>query len=136
MLAPRDFSRMSTKIRRILLIHADDAVKEMLLLCLETIPNSQIIAINSGIEAITKAAEVDFILLDMDEAMPDLRWQEIFQNLKQNSLTYPIPIILLTATPQSQELIELQKTESVRAIAKSFDLLNLANDISNLLDEV
>ncbi|MEL6911406.1 MAG: response regulator [Cyanobacteria bacterium J06598_4] len=127
---------MSTKIRRILLIHADDAVKEMLLLCLETIPNSQIIAINSGIEAITKAAEVDFILLDMDEAMPDLRWQEIFQNLKRNSLTYPIPIILLTATPQSQELIELQKTESVRAIAKSFDLLNLANDISNLLDEV
>ncbi len=136
MLAPRDFSRMSTKIRRILLIHADDAVKEMLLLCLETIPNSQIIAIDSGIEAITKAAEVDFILLDMDEAMPDLRWQEIFQNLKRNSLTYPIPIILLTATPQSQELIELQKTESVRAIAKSFDLLNLANDISNLLDEV
>ncbi|MEL6788478.1 MAG: response regulator [Cyanobacteria bacterium J06607_15] len=127
---------MSTKIRRILLIHADDAVKEMLLLCLETIPNSQIIAIDSGIEAITKAAEVDFILLDMDEAMPDLRWQEIFQNLKRNSLTYPIPIILLTATPQSQELIELQKTESVRAIAKSFDLLNLANDISNLLDEV
>jgi len=127
---------MSTKIRRILLIHANDAVKEMLLLCLETIPSSEIIAIDSGIEAIAKAAEVDFILLDTDEAMPDLRWQEIFQNLKRNSITYSIPVILLTATPQSQELIELQKIESVRAIAKTFDLLNLANAISNLLDRI
>ena len=134
MLAPKDVPRMPTKIRRILLIHADDAVKEMLLLCLETIPNSKIIAIDSGTEAIEKAAEVDIILLDVDEAMPDLYWQEIFQNLNQNSLTNLIPVILLTATPQSQELIEFQQTESVKAIAKSFDLLHLANHLSTLLD--
>lgn len=126
---------MPIKTRRILLIHADDVVKEMLLLCLETIPNSEVITVDSGIEAIVKAIEVDLILLDIDEAMPDLCWQEIFQNLKRNFLTYSIPIILLTATPQSSELIKFQQTRSITAIAKFFDLLNLANHLSILLDE-
>ena len=134
MLVPRDFSRMSTKIRRILLIHADDAVKEMLLLCLETIPDCETTAIASGTEAIEKATDVDLIVLDVDETMPDLCWQEICRNLKQNSLTNLIPIILLTATPQSQELIKFMQTASVKAIAKSFDLLHLANHLSILLD--
>lgn len=134
MLVQRDFPQMPIKTRRILLIHADDVVKEMLLLCLETIPNCEVITVDFGIEVIVKAIEVDLILLDVDEAMPDLGWQEIFQNLKQNSLTYSIPLILLTATPQSQELVEFQQTELVNAIAKSFDLLNLANHLSTLLD--
>lgn len=136
MLAPRNFPRMSTKTRRILLIHADDVVKEMILLCLETISNSKIIAIDFGIEAIEKGLDANIILLDIDEAMPDLRWQEIFQNLKRNPLTCSIPVILLTATLQSPELVEFAETHSITAIAKTFDLLNLANDISNLLDEV
>lgn len=135
MLVQRDFPQMPIKTRRILLIHADDVVKEMLLLCLETIPNCEVITVGFGIEAIVKAIEVDLILLDVDEAMPDLGWQEIFQNLKQNSLTYSIPIILLTATPRSQELVEFQQTRSITALAKSFDLLNLANHLSTLLNE-
>ena len=59
MLATIDFPRI---VRRILLIHADDAVKEMLLLCLETIPNCEVITINFGIEAIEKGLEADIIL--------------------------------------------------------------------------
>ncbi|MDJ0595093.1 MAG: hypothetical protein QNJ72_34795 [Pleurocapsa sp. MO_226.B13] len=57
--------------------------------------------------------------------MPDLCWREIFQNLQQNLLTRNIPLILLTATPQSRELLEFQQTREVQAIAKSFDLLNI-----------
>lgn len=125
---------MPIKTRRILLIHADDVVKEMLLLCLETIPNCEITTIDFGIEAIEKGWEADIILLDTDETMPDLCWQEIWHCLKQNSLTHSIPLILLTATPQSPELIEFQQTQAIKAIAKSFDLLNLASQISCLLD--
>lgn len=125
---------MCIKVRRILLIHTDDAVKEMLLLCLETIAHCEVITVDSGIEGIDKASEADAILLDIDEAMPDLCWREIAQNLQQNLLTKNIPLLLLTATPQSSELLEFQKTASVKAIAKSFDLLNLASEISGLLD--
>ncbi|MBE9046869.1 response regulator [Pleurocapsales cyanobacterium LEGE 10410] len=125
---------MCIEVRRILLIHADDAVKEMLLLCLETIPCCEVITVDSGIEGIDKASEADAILLDIDETMPDLCWREIAQNLQQNLVTRNIPLLLLTATPQSSELIEFPKTASVKAIAKSFDLLNLASEISGLLD--
>ena len=124
---------MCINVRRVLLIHADDAIKEMLLLCLETIPNCEVITVDSGIEGIDKALEADAILLDLDGTMPDLCWREIAQNLQQNLLTRNIPLLLLTATPQSSELLEFQKTIPVKAIAKSFDLLNLASEISRLL---
>lgn len=125
---------MCIETRRILLIHTDDAIAEMMLLCLETIADCEVTTVNSGIQAIERASEADAILLDLDEKMPDLCWREIVQNLKQDSLTNAIPLILLTATPQSQELLEFQKNEELKAIAKSFDLLNLANQISLLLN--
>jgi CheY-like chemotaxis protein len=134
MLSTRELQSMCIKTRRILLIHTDDAIAEMMLLCLETIADCEVTTVNSGIQAIERASEADAILLDLDEKMPDLCWREIVQNLKQDSLTNAIPLILLTATPQSQELLEFQKNEELKAIAKSFDLLNLANQISLLLN--
>ncbi|MGL5941528.1 MAG: response regulator [Waterburya sp.] len=125
---------MCIKIRRILLIHTDNAIAEMMLLCLETISDCEVTTVNSGIQAIERASEADAILLDLDEKMPDLCWREIVQNLKKNPSTNSIPLILLTATPQSQEMLTFQQQRKIRAIAKSFDLLNLANQISILLN--
>ncbi|MGL5075302.1 MAG: response regulator [Waterburya sp.] len=125
---------MCIKTRRILLIHTDDAIAEMMLLCLETISDCEVTTVNSGIKAIERATEADAILLDLDEQMPDLCWREIVQNLEQNPSTNSIPLILLTATPQSQEMLTFQQQKKIRAIAKSFDLLNLANQISILLN--
>ncbi|MGF1539825.1 MAG: response regulator [Pleurocapsa sp.] len=125
---------MCIQTRRILLIHADNGIAEMMLLCLETIPECEIITVNSGIEGIEKAFEANAILIDLDETMPDLCWREIIQNLKQNPLTNSIPLILLTAMPQSQELLTFQRMGEIRAIVKTFDLLNLASQISCLLN--
>lgn len=66
--------------------------------------------------------------------MPDLSWREIAQNLQQNLMTRNISLTLLTATPQSRELLKFQQKRKVQAIAKSFDLLNLASEISSLLN--
>lgn len=126
---------MSIQTRRILLIHPHDVIEEMMQLCLETIPDCEVITVNSGFEALEKASaeQIGAILLDLDETMPDLCWEEICQNLTQNPLTNSIPLILLTATPQSQELLEFQQTKKIKAIAKTFDLLNLTTQVSRLL---
>jgi CheY-like chemotaxis protein len=134
MLSTRELQSMCIKTRRILLIHTDDAIAELMLLCLETIADCEVTTVNSGIKAIERATEADAILLDLDEQMPDLCWREIVQNLEQNPSTNSIPLILLTATPQSQEMLTFQQQKKIRAIAKSFDLLNLANQISILLN--
>lgn len=127
---------MSINTQRMLLLDCDCAIEEMMRLCLETIPNCKVIVVNSGVEAIDKAAteKIDAILLDIDRRMPDLSWSEIIKDLKQNPVTYSIPLILLNSTPQSQTLQELQQTGAIKAISKSFDLLILANQISTLLD--
>lgn len=129
-----ELTLMDIKARRILIIHADDAIKEMLLLCLETIPNCRAIAVSSGIEGIKQAKEVDAILLDVDEAIPDLGWREIARCLQQDPLTNSIPIILLTATPRSDELIKFQLVNEVKAIAKTFDLMATAERVADLLN--
>ena len=74
---------MCIQTRRILLINADDAINEVLLFCLETIPGCEVVTANNGIETISKALEADAILLDLDRTMPDLPWQEILQVLKK-----------------------------------------------------
>ncbi|MGV2831911.1 response regulator [Myxosarcina sp. GI1(2024)] len=126
---------MPIKTRQIVLISCENSIQEVMQVCLETILNCEAIVANSGAEGIERAA-IELpraILLDLDETMPDLSWREIICNLKQNSSTNNIPLILLTASPQSQELIRLQQITELEPVVKSFDLLNLASQISRLL---
>ncbi len=127
---------MPIETQRILLINCDRAVEEMMQLCLETILNCKVIIVSSGVDALARvsAGQIEAILLDIDEILPDLSWSEIIQDLQQNPLTNQIPIILLTSTPQSSELVKLKQTKAIKAIAKSFDLLNLATQIAILLN--
>ena len=127
---------MPIETQHILLINCDRAIEEMMQLCLETIFNCKVIIVSSGVDALARVStgQIEAILLDIDEFLPDLSWSEIIQDLQQNPLTNQIPIILLTSTPQSSELVKLKQTKAIKAIAKSFDLLNLASQISALLD--
>jgi response regulator RpfG family c-di-GMP phosphodiesterase len=131
----REFS-MPIGTRRILLINDDNNTQEMMQLCLETILNCEVIVVDSGMDGLKKASreKIDAILLDLDETMPDLSWSEIINNLKQNPRTNCITMILLTSTPQSQELIQFQQIGDTKAISKSFDLFNLASQVSILLN--
>lgn len=135
MLARRELLSMPIETRRIVLISCENGIQEMMQLCLETILNCEAIVANSGVEGIERAATTKpgAILLDLDETLPDLSWRETICNLKQNPLTENIPLILLTASPQSQELIGLKQIAEIEAIPKSFDLLNLASQVSRLL---
>lgn len=127
---------MSIQTRRILLMNSNNSIKEMMKLCLETIPYCEVITVNLGIEGIEKASaeEICAILLDIEETMPDISIGEIVRDLKQNPLTQGIPLILLTSTLQSSELLQLKQIGEIQAIAKSFDLLNIASQISVLLN--
>ncbi len=127
---------MPSNTRHIVLINSDDLIQEMMQFCLETILNCKLIAVHSGLEAIERASEevIDAILLDLDQDLLSLNNREIISDLKQNPLTNSIPLVLLTSFPQSQEIIKFQRMGEIKAIAKSFDLSNLAERLSTLLD--
>ena len=127
---------MANETRHILLVNCDRAIEEMMLLCLETIPNCKVIVASSGIETVEKAftEENAAILFYIDDRASDLSWSSIIKAIEQNPATNCIPLIVLTSIPQSQDIVELQRVKDVKAIAFSFDLSNLASQISTLLD--
>ena len=127
---------MANETRHILLVNCDRAIEEMMLLCLETIPNCETIVARSNVEAIVKASsqKIAAILLYVDDRSSDLGLSKIIRAIEQNPSTNCIPLILLTSTPQAQNIVELQRTKEIETIALSFDLSNLASQISTLLD--
>ena len=133
----RRCSSISNSTRHILLINSDDLIQEMMQFCLEAVLNCKLIMVDSGSSAIAKASEqkIEAILLDFDDFngdIADFNGTEIIRDLEQNPVTNSIPLVLLTSSPQSAEIIRLQHS-AIFVIAKSFDLSNLANQISTLL---
>lgn len=125
-----------SEARQILLIDGEKAIQEVTQLCLETVANCEVLTANSGSEGIVKAKteRVDAILLDLDEAVFDMDWLTIFQNLQRNPATQHIPVILLTATLQAKDLPQLTQMGARKVISKSFDLLTLASQIAAVLN--
>jgi CheY-like chemotaxis protein len=129
-------SRSQSKLRRILLIDNEKSIRELAQLCLEIGTNCEVLTADSGGEGIVKAEteRIDAVLLDLDEKMLDMDWLTILQNLRENPATHHIPVLLLSATAKSTDFANLTKIGAKAVIAKSFDLLNLADRVAAVLD--
>ena len=123
------------KTRRILLIENKNAIREVTQLCLETVEGWEVLTAVSSQEAIakTKTQKVDVILVDLDTFASDRDLSTILHQLENNPVTQDIPVILLTTTVSSQELEQFTKLGVRTAIAKPFDLMTLASQISAVL---
>ncbi|MEH1825399.1 MAG: response regulator [Nostoc sp.] len=121
------------KTRRILLIENKNAIREVTQLCLETVEGWEVLTAISSQEAIakTKTQKVDVILVDLDTFASDRDLSTILHQLQNNPVTQNIPVILLTTTVLSQE--QFTKLGVRTAIAKPFDLITLATQVSAVL---
>ncbi len=83
--------------KTILVVDDEEDVRSLIKLGLEMAAGWQVLTANSGQEAINVATikQPDIILLDM--MMPDLDGKETIGQLKANSATKQIPVILMTA---------------------------------------
>jgi CheY-like chemotaxis protein len=122
---------MATK--RILVIDNEQYIQEVTKICLETIANWQVITASSGREGISKAENEhpDAILLDL--IMPDMDGLTTFEKLQENPITYQIPVIFLTAKAINCDSNRNRDRQKTAAIAKPFNPLELANQISEIL---
>ncbi|MEH1832962.1 MAG: response regulator [Nostoc sp.] len=123
------------KTRRILLIENKNAIREVTQLCLETGEGWEVMTAASRQEAIakTKTQKVDVILVDLDTFASDRDLSTILHQLENNPVTQNIPVILLTTTVSSQELEQFTKLGVRTVIAKPFDLMTLASQVSAVL---
>ena len=119
--------------KRILIIDDDYRIREVTKLTLELMAEWQVLTASSGSEGLSLAEteRPDAILLDI--MMPDLDGMETLRNLKANSLTQHIPVILLTAKVQTNEQQQLVKLGVAGIISKPFDPLTLPSTIAKAL---
>ncbi len=120
--------------KRILVIDNEEYIQEVAKICLETVAFWQVITAGSGEEGISKAEieQPDAILLDV--MMPDMDGITTFEKLQANPATQNIPVILLTAKIQASDRRRYAELGISNAIAKPFDPLTLANQVTEALN--
>jgi CheY-like chemotaxis protein len=121
-------------MKRILVVDNEEYIQEAAQMCLETMAGWDVIMASSGREGllIAEAEQPDAILLDL--MMPEMDGLMTFQQLQANPSTQAIPVVLLTGDLQSADSQNCRKLGIKAMIAKPFDPLTLAQQITNLLE--
>jgi len=119
--------------RHILLIDDEDDIREVTAVSLETVAGWQVSSARSGVDGIelAKRAVPDAILLDV--MMPEQDGTATLRLLRSNAVTARIPVIFLTAKAQSIERERLQAIGAAGTLAKPFNPLTLAAEVSAIL---
>lgn len=116
--------------KTILLIDDEASVRELVYTCLSDLAGWSVIAVPSAQEGLRQLTvrQPDAILLDV--LMPGMNSTVFLQRLRDNPKTASIPVILLTVEARWFSLQKLQELGIVKAIAKPFNPVTLADTIS------
>jgi CheY-like chemotaxis protein len=117
--------------RRVLLIDDEDDIREVAQLSLEIVAHWEVTTASSGAEGVLRAEEDQPDAIILDVMMPDMDGHATFRVLQANPNTRHIPVILLTA--KAPAATDRLVRDVVTVIAKPFDPLRLAGQISNAL---
>jgi CheY-like chemotaxis protein len=117
-------------MRRILVIDNESYIQEVAQICLETVAGWTVDTASSGLEGLQIALQKrpDAILLDV--MMPEIDGLTTFANLQDHPETRDIPVFLLTAKVQASDLRHYADLGITNTIAKPFDPIQLAQQIS------
>ena len=122
---------MST-LQRILYVEDEADIRSVAQLALETIGGYTVMACSSGEEALRNADSFkpDMILLDV--MMPGMDGPSTLKALRQHAMLTEIPVAFMTAKVQPQEVQFFKSLGAYDVIAKPFDPMNLATQVSNI----
>jgi len=119
--------------RRILIVDDEDDIREVAQMSLEMVAGWEVFAARDGEEGLRMAAEhrPDAILLDV--MMPGMDGPATAVRLRDDPQTAGIPVILLTAKVQPADRRRFEGLSVAGVLAKPFDPMDLANQVSSTL---
>ncbi len=119
--------------KKVLLVDDEDDIREVAQMSLEMVGGWTIVTANCGTKGLEVAAaeQPDAILLDV--MMPDMDGPTTFQKLQERDDTKHIPVILLTAKVQATDKARFEELGVSGLIAKPFDPMTLADEVSTRL---
>ncbi|MBO6934544.1 MAG: response regulator [Deltaproteobacteria bacterium] len=116
----------------VLIIDDEEDIRTIATLALEDVGGFEVVTAANCAEGLQAAAKhrPDVILLDV--MMPDVNGLVTFDRLQNLPETRETPIIFMTARVQRDEVAELQATDAKGVIAKPFDPMTLADEVTEL----
>lgn len=125
---------MST-LQRILYVEDEPDIQAVAKLALEMVGGFTVKICSSGEEALREAAAFapDLILLDV--MMPGMDGPSILKSLHARPELATIPAIFMTAKVQSAELVHYKSLGALDVIAKPFDPMTLANQVTTIWEQ-
>lgn len=120
----------------VLIVDDEADVRAITQMGLEMSAGWKVITASSGTEALAMAAahQPDLILLDV--MMPEMDGYVTLQQLKANPITCQIPVILATAKVHPSDQASFADLEVLAVFTKPFRPLNLAKEITAVLEAV
>lgn len=115
----------------LLIIDDDPRIREIIEMSLEG--EWMTMSANSGQEAMRALENMIPDVILTDRTLPDIDGTELIEKLKQNPALKQVPVILLTARVQSQEMEIYAQQDFAGVLAKPFDPMTLSDEINEIL---
>ena len=125
----------SESIKTVLLVDDDQNIRFVAQMSLEGLTPWEVIAAESGEDALKRVAEKtpDVILLDM--MMPGMDGPATFAKLKERPELTSVPVIFMTAKVQTHEIEGYRQLGAAGVITKPFDPMSLADEIRQIVSQ-
>ena len=116
------------------IVYADDEpdIREVVSITLSAIGNYDVVAYESGVEALEKAASENPDLILLDVMMPGLTGPETLAEFRKRPETQDVPAIFITAKAQAHEVEWLMDTGATGVVTKPFDPTTLTKRIEEI----
>ncbi len=119
---------------RILHVDDDDDIREIALIALETVGDLTVMQAASGEEALSVIGGFQPDLLLLDVMMPEMTGDTLLSKIREVPNFAEVPTIFMTAKARSEDVAHLMKLGALEVIAKPFDPMTLADQITAIWD--
>ena len=123
---------MTQALEKVMLVEDDSDIRTVAGMALEMVGGLNILACESGAQALEMVAGFAPQLVLLDVMMPGMNGPEVLQALRQRADTAAIPVIFLTAKVQEGAIAKLRALGALDVIAKPFDPMTLAATVRAL----
>jgi len=123
---------MTTTLKKILYVEDEPDIRTIATMALESVGGFEVIACESGAEAVARApsAKPDLVLLDV--MMPGMDGPTTLRALRETFAIEDTPVIFMTAKVQAAEIAQYKALGALDVIPKPFDPMQVSAEIHRI----
>jgi CheY-like chemotaxis protein len=126
---------MPKTLTRILYVEDESDIRSIAKMALEAVGGFEVIACESGPDALAKAPGANADLLLLDVMMPGMDGPATLRAMRETFAAPQTPVIFMTAKVQAAEIAQYRALGALAVIAKPFDPMEVSEEIRRIWSE-